>query len=285
MDPRTISCHVPSFVLILSGCLKAIQIAGSGDPFALILGSYLLTLVTISLEILVGTWLWSGDFRKSAKFVATSIFTCFFCFSMIRFAAGYENCGCFGIVKVSPLVSMVVSATALVCLWQCASRKTRKSNTERQMVWMFGATLTSVACIASAANRPVELPADGRIRFVGKSVVLHPDKWIGSPLPIQDYLLQSQPLSVGSWDLLIYHEHCKACQQEINRRSRLRSNQGHSFALVSLEPIHERPDYARNSWNWFQLDSRFDWFAEAPVIVTVVNGIVTQVESRQDLGY
>ncbi len=71
----------------------------------------------ICFELLMGTWLISGVFKRLAVRVATVCFAIFFCVQIYNVWSGAEGCGCFGAVDVPPMVTLLaVDLPALIVL-------------------------------------------------------------------------------------------------------------------------------------------------------------------------
>lgn len=82
----------------------------------------------------------------------------------------------------------------------------------------------------------------------------------------------------------MYHEHCEMCQQEIARMLKLKPKK-ESIAFVEVPPLNfsdiQRVNY--RSILWTSLDDQLKWFVESPVQIRIVEGIVTQVKTRDQL--
>jgi hypothetical protein len=68
--------------------------------------SYEFFLVQIPLELSLGLWLVSGLFRKAAWLVGTLAYLGFIGVTAYKMYTGEESCGCFGLTKVEPWITL-----------------------------------------------------------------------------------------------------------------------------------------------------------------------------------
>lgn len=100
-------------LLILAAILKTHQIANVFDAANIAVTENLLRGFLVALESFIGCWLLFG---KPSKFLFWLPF-CFFLGALFvgvaNFFRGAESCGCFGLVKTSPMQSIYVSLLAI----------------------------------------------------------------------------------------------------------------------------------------------------------------------------
>ena len=69
--------------------------------------SWLFFVIQIPLELGLGIWLTSRLFRKAAWLIVLLSFAGFICVTSHKVLIGAESCGCFGLVKVNPLITLI----------------------------------------------------------------------------------------------------------------------------------------------------------------------------------
>jgi hypothetical protein len=128
------------------------------------------------------------------------------------------------------------------------------------------------------AFRPADVAGDGLILGAGNLVVLEPEKWVGRRWPLLEYVDQRAELSVGRWQVVLYHHECPRCQAVLERLADVR---GH-LALVEVPPHGGPPANAPPGAHLARLSETREWFVETPLVLTLRDGIVEGVSSRFD---
>jgi hypothetical protein len=103
-------------------------------------------------------------------------------------------------------------------------------------------------------------------------IVLDPEAWIGSELPIADFIQPSVPLRGAQYLLVLYRENCAQCRQLIGELMRERANM--PVLLVGVPPRIGQPRPSPENWVWAGLDPSKNWFVETPTLLTISDGIV-----------
>ncbi|HLL90141.1 MAG TPA: hypothetical protein VK324_12640 [Tepidisphaeraceae bacterium] len=124
------------------------------------------------------------------------------------------------------------------------------------------------------------LPADGL-------VVLDPPAWLGRRFPLGPHTRQlsaRSDLATGEWDVLLYHWDCGACRATLAWLG----GRGDGPAVVAVQapplaPAGEDPAGLHARIVRGHLDEGREWFVAAPVLVSVRDGVVTAVRSRDEL--
>lgn len=97
-------------VLLLAAGLKGYQLATQWADDALWQSAQ------VAGEWVLGVWLISGVWPRLVRWVAMSCFAVFFVVSLTKCVQGDACCGCFGMVEVSPWVTAVFNALAVLLL-------------------------------------------------------------------------------------------------------------------------------------------------------------------------
>lgn len=99
-------------LLITAGAFKIWQslplVLGTSDGLPL-----LATLLLVTAELALGLWLVSGFKPGVARAAAILAFSVFACYSLIALVQGSVSCGCFGELKISPAVTLLVDLVAV----------------------------------------------------------------------------------------------------------------------------------------------------------------------------
>jgi hypothetical protein len=129
---------------------------------------------------------------------------------------------------------------------------------------------------------PARLSGDG-LTFADGTVVLEPDKWVGHPFALSNYIDVGSQIARGDWLVLLYRYDCEHCQRAVPRYAALTATpagvrQGWpSVALVEIPPYAPagqelvRPDMLVRAG---RLSADHDWFASTPVAVRLNEGQV-----------
>ena len=95
-----------------------------------------LAAITVQLEIIVGLFVLKDRLRGPSWMMAISLFTCFMLTSIWMSIAGWESCGCFGSVELSPFISLAINAAIVSLLFwsrcQYADTSSELRKAERQ---------------------------------------------------------------------------------------------------------------------------------------------------------
>lgn len=246
-----------------------------------------LTAVGVQVELATGLWLLSGWRSAAAIIAATGLFFVFAMFSLYRALAGYESCGCFGQLTVNPWWTFVLDAAVVACLIAVASNvsqsisalsRTRTGAFLASYVFMLAITLSP--CLwpeRSAAGKPGVSVNSGL-------VILEPEKWVGEPFPIGEFLSPRIDLEYGEWTVLIYHHGCPQCQAALSRYADLAESSAaignrRRVMLVESPPYASETPVATTAGVHVRLTDEQEWFVKTPVEIQVEDGQVATVST------
>jgi len=274
-------------ILLLAAGLKAHQLATQPvvDSGFLFLSSRAVLTVELECEIILGVWLLSGAFPRLAWLVTTCCFAAFSLITYSKAVRGEASCGCFGVVEVSPWITLVMDIMAVAALMMLRRNFWQSSSASRLRLRIVGACLAVVALGAPAAAAAMSFKAaridvSGEIIGAGKWVLLEPETWTGKKLPILRYLrlAESEKLSQGKWAVILYRHDCPNCREELSRlRDRLKGTEPPRMAFVELPPYGAgRAAFLPEGKNIVlgKLDESKSWFVETPAILSLDGGIV-----------
>ncbi len=237
----------------------------------------------------------------------------------VSFAKGILNeefCGCFGAAQVSPWAAAALSAGALCgMLWTWpqhpdtangnpdpanrnpdpTNRIERKTSPVAQWTALavLPLALGAVALFQIVLSGRAEITLDGEIVGSSRAVHLHPEKWVGRPLPLLPHIKIDVPLAEGDWLIGFIRTGCTTCEGFVKRYERLAAHwpSGHGFprlALIDVAPISST-DNDGNDSRWGiahgHLAPERHWDVAVPLELRLREGSVSSLTAGTDLGY
>ncbi|NNM85658.1 MAG: hypothetical protein HKL96_07880 [Phycisphaerales bacterium] len=271
-------------VTLLVGVL--LLTAGALSGYALIVSGLAVAsfveLLRVIAELILGLWLISGFEHRTTWWLATLTFLAFSGYSALRFFAGKATCGCFGLVHVPPLYTLVmdlVIVAGLVYVKPALNSATKASRARPILATLLTVALTSLGGWAIYYFRPATLHSSGKITGGHGVVHFEPAAWAGKSLPITPWLHAGKLLNHGHWLLVFYHHNCQVCIHAIaGVEKRLSPQQLRHLVLIELAPfgplpVHLLPKPVRH----LRLGQNRMWHcAITPLLVDVHDGVVQQ---------
>ncbi len=275
-------------ILLVSAVLKSYQLGVESTLEASLLTSRWFLAGVVEFEILLGLCLVYGVFVRSVWLTTITCFSVFACVSLYKGLFGYESCGCFGRVSVSPWCTLVLdvlvvgvflrhrpSAAALAASsssWSCARRVATVT-----LLWL----IVGVPAVMAMSGRWHSVRrAAGRGLGAHGTVAAEPAKWTGRRLPILDYVESGVDLGEGTWLVLFFRGGCSACQEAVAEYERLSgafSSNGDSPRIAFIELPPYGSDYVSNDCAagvYGRLSMSQDWEIGAPLGVLLARGDV-----------
>jgi len=115
----------------------------------------------------------------------------------------------------------------------------------------------------------------------GELVILEPGTWIGKRFPLLPEIDIGERLSDGEWTALLYHHDCPECLQTIDRCNQIAAAASGSEIGITVIEIAPYADAARLPVHPRILRGRLsndrEWFVPTPVVVSLADGVVTDV--------
>ncbi len=272
-------------VLLLAAGLKAHQLATQPVVGSGFLSSRAGLIVELECEIILGVWLLSGVFAKLAWLATTASFVAFSFVTYSKAVQGEASCGCFGVVTVSPWITLVMDILAVSALVSLR-RSFWQSLPAARMRLRFAAgclglvALGAPAAVAAMSFKAAIIDPAGQIIGTGKWILLEPETWTGKKLPILRYLHmdRAEELSKGNWAVILYRHDCPHCREELGKmRASLKGTEPPRMAFVELPPYGSgRAAFLPEGKNLFfgKLDESKSWLVETPVMLSLDGGIV-----------
>jgi hypothetical protein len=268
-------------VLLAAAVLKALQLA-DGSSRAIIASAHALVLVAvIQAELLLSIWLLVGGASQPRFRCAVA------CFSLFALVASYEalhampSCGCFGNIKVPPLITASFDISAVAALWLTRPQRTAAA---KSPISRHGLALGVVVAFFSVllwTGYALRVKAAMTANPNGDLVILQPTNWIGKQFPLFDSIGRADELRSGRWLVVLYHHDCESCQQAIPEY-RVVAEKADGInqvrvAFIAMPPFAapgEDPVPTSAAYLHLSLRPDHDWFATTPVVAALQDGQV-----------
>ncbi len=210
---------------------------------------------------------------------------------------GASSCGCFGAIKVSPWITLVMDVTflfGLLLLGRSEPRlaMTRDLPTSRVLIAGVWSLLSVVVAFGpSAPNANVNGGPDGGLVVAGSdgAPAMPADgyympqylEWIGQPFSDLDVALWAgnlpDDLDFGPQFLIFYRKDCEHCHELME----LHFSGALEFPTTAIA-VPERDGFPTENLQPFdcpecrlaELPAGIDWFFQTPVLVRLVDGVV-----------
>jgi len=285
---------VPLYFL-LGAALKIVSGSPTHLPPALIqwtgaIGLDLLYVFRVSIAgelVVVGVMLFIPRLSRFAGLLLLGLFIPVLVGDLVM---GSASCGCFGAVKVSPWITLVIDSALLVGLWWFGRRAESLRMTRMVPTWQVvvaglwtilsffvgfsvgGGLLASEGVADSAGATP--LPAEGFYMPVF-------EEWIGRPWAEIEmgawFVGEEEPVGSGTEYLIFYRKDCEHCHELMQAWF-----SGELPAPTLAVAVPERNGFPETGVQPFacpacrktELPSGVDWFLQTPVLVRLEDGKV-----------
>ena len=279
-------------ILLIAAALKAYPLATEPVANKDIFSYRWSLMLQVEFEIVFGLWLLSGAYRRLAWALAVACFTFFCGVTLYKALSGEASCGCFGKVQVDPWYTLILDTSAVAALLlfrpQAAPRQAApvdsapQGQQRRLAVALLLAVLVGIpAGIAMASYKPATILPDGKFFGTGSIVLLEPEKWVGQPLPIRDFITGVN-LDQGDWVVLLVDHDCPDCRRTMADYRRpaaqtLAADQGLHVAFIEVPPYGLPPETPGSLIARGTLTNEKEWFVTTPVVLLVRGGMVNAV--------
>ncbi|MEM6484577.1 MAG: MauE/DoxX family redox-associated membrane protein [Pseudomonadota bacterium] len=262
-----------AFLLVATAVLKSFSPVESAVLEAAYELPKWLTAFVVQIELAVATWLLSGRWQRTAKQATQLLFIAFAAFSFYRAVSGYESCGCFGLIRISPWATFALD---LIVLAMLAFWRPKQFEVSTRLEWLLaGYGVAAVACALPLLSPTQDVGLDLLAESSGL-VILEPEEWIGRPFPLKPHLRPKQALDHGKWIVVLYHRDCPKCQEAKPLYEQLPA--GQHVLLIEVPPYGPIVgSHARHA----RLADEREWFVQAPVEIQLLDGVV--VSASRDL--
>ena len=253
--------------------------------------SRIIQILIVDSEFILATWLISGIRPRASRLLAILFFAFFALVSLYKSARGDQTCNCFGNLSVNPRHMFLVDITILLLLLvhvpiQLHSSLVNGHSLRLGFVIVMVSLIGLPGTIAMTIYTPAGVNNEGKITSDADVVTFDPRLFIGKPFPLLQYIDCGHELSNGKWYILLYHQNCPRCSEEIKhilQLSRISDNRRSEsfFALVEIPPImnlHPVTDSAlgRSDCRQCSILGRRKWLIETPIIVILKDGTISR---------
>lgn len=265
-------------VLLTASALKCWQLATEPATGTGLLESRPILMVTVEFELFFGFLLLANIWAKPSWALALACFGLFTCVSVCKALSGHASCGCFGRVSVNPWYTGILDLAVVVSLLRSRPKESYFTTRRAIAVLVIWLLIGFPAAYAMARYTPTRLSDMEDILGKGKVVVLEPEKWIGKPFPLLDYIDIGAELREGEWGVLLYHHDCPQCREMMRDVPRITKETGvRQVCLLEMPPygdLHVALDHMTRTIRLGKLDNKRDWFAATPILMVLKGGRV-----------
>lgn len=279
-----------------------------------LLESHWFLIGVVQFELLLGFWLASGLWIRAAWCVGLATFSLFAVVAAEKGLMGERSCGCFGRVPTSPWlafsIDVAVAALALwgsrgqgKCLWvtrhvsavvgatSACFRPRGALVAPKRLSWLVLMWFPTALCFGAVAvlgGATGELPAIGQ--RLGGTIVVEPDRMIGRPFALANYIDLGDRLVRGRWLIILYRTACPDCQSVLARSRDIEAQtQGlGGVAYVSVpnyagaSEAYERAEVGQSTGLHGAMMKEHDWLLTVPLFIVVEHDRVLAVSSSLD---
>ena len=268
--------HLPAILmLLLAAALKSHQLATSPYLENLLFQSRPLSMLLIVYEVCLAFWLLSTWRPQIARLVAIATFALFSAMTLPRHLAGEDSCGCFGVIEIKPIYTILLDLAIIACLvmWNTAANEAK---------WLKRVSAAAAIVLSIGLVIPVfgfssqTLDDVGTILDQDQIIVVEPEKWQSKGFPLARYIDDGEYLLAGRWKVVLYHEDCPKCQELM----RISATYDGDPPIVFVEaPPYKSPHRSDTEYvRWLRLQDDYNWFVEAPDLIELDDGTVTSVD-------
>ena len=285
---RGVAPVLTGFLLIVAGLAKTHKtVMDLPDGSDGLLPSWLL-IALAQIEVVLGVWLVSGLYPRTAKSVAITCFAAFCGVSLYQVLSGEPSCGCFGRVSVNPRYVLLLDFFVVVVLWaspwEAPTGGATRSNRKRVVV--FGVAVAALGAIQGAVYLHAEgAGLQGGATKSGRPIVLRPETWVGQKLPVLDQLDIGRELTSGHRVVLLDHDNCPHCDEALARFGELaRTQKGLQFASVYVPSSEQAGPRTAGEvpYRTGYLEAGPEWLVRTPIHFRLKNGVVTATAQGAD---
>jgi len=242
-------------------------------------------LIQIPLELGLGIWLVCGLFRKAAWMLAVLAFGLFIVVTLQKALLGAESCGCFGMVKVNPWITLSAIDIPLflgLIIFRPRGLKLLPPPWPKAAHFFGVAIPTFIVFGIIMPYLILHKPPDKTDRYE----VVKPQEWIGSgeTWSMLKHVDIADSLRSNIAVVMFYSTGCEVCHDAIplyDQMSRdMTGNEGSiQFAFIEIPPYASEKDDivpADTPCLRGRLDSSKKWYMQTPLVVMIQEGVVVK---------
>lgn len=231
-------------------------------------------------EIWLAIWLLGTPRLLFASRVLRMLFVAMLAYSVIRLIQGSETCGCFGRVRVHPGWTMLLDVVCLVWLHCITPNRQSRPAQFARVKWQRVIPVIAVVSIPPLAWMAFVGTTVGNqslARRSGHAMVLDPDGWVGSQLPIEGYVETTnairESLRRGRALVVLVRHDCVKCQEMMHLFQTLSGQDNTRVILVEVPPVASSGSVVTDG----RLTADMEWFVPTPTAILLQDGVVLHV--------
>jgi hypothetical protein len=286
-------------LLLTAAVLKTHQLATEPVLGTGLLESRWFLAVVVEYELLLGFWLFSGLFQRTAWWILLATFAGFAVVAAAKAVSGEASCGCFGRVATPPWLVLVIDVCAILALCWCRVSPAGRDRVPSRSVflrgqvpsptrfgiakrfrahgWLVAAWFTTgmgLAFFAHPGARSEDLAHVGK--RIGDLIIVEPERMQGQPFELGKYIDSGDRLTRGSWLVVFYHSGCPKCETLMKNWAMLTSGiRGRAnTAFISVPPDLSATKPSMDDVLWGTLEGNTEWFVPTPLVVALRNNQV-----------
>lgn len=251
-------------ILLIAAFLKAFELAYAASGSVILNPTFWLT----ECELLIALFFISGQKHRLAWRFAVILLVGFAIFNISKVIRGDEFCGCFGIWKPSPWVTLAIDL-GMISLISCFPPTASSLGTERVTRSMLACSLALCLCLGVTAN--LRMVSDDGIYDV--KIEAQP----GQFLELIQYTDIESDLTKGEWSIVLYRERCPHCQDlPTQLEAFYDQNPNARVAVVKVAPAEKNIEWGSpNKFVTFgNLSQDRYWIVETPLIFKTIDGVL-----------
>lgn len=276
---RNLSLRLIGLLLLTAALLKWHQAMFFPLATNLVFESRIATVALIEIEIILGVALVIGNWVKPVWYVGLALVSAFTVVTIRKAIAGDASCSCFGVLSVSPYITLIIDLFSIVVL--CLSRNLFVGGNNSLPRIAFPVVVVLCVIILGAvpvtvySQRIETVDGENAVTVSDGLVTVAFDQLLGKAFPFENFLSGPTDWKNGNTVLLFFRNNCPKCDRELER---LLSNGSHRPKyLVEIPPALAVERKSNERFKWLKLSSDFTWLIDAPVSVHLRNGQVVEV--------
>ena len=295
---NTIVMWITGIILLVATVLKIHQLLTEPIISKGFWESWEFFLIQIPLEMGLGIWLVSGLFKKAGWLLGLIAFGGFIGVTLYKGLTGAESCGCFGMVKVNPWITLsAIDIPIFICLAIFRPKGEKLFPPPwPKLVHFFAIAIPTFILLPTIeyiliTNKPplktdkyevVDTNEWIRPKPISKEPNLPARQITQNLWPMLEYIDIKQQLQTGLWVVLLYHYDCSDCAQAIPKYEEMHKSLKGNENAINFAFI-EMPPYGNENQQLIKPDSEIirgrlsdakKWFLQTPVVVVLNDGTV-----------
>jgi len=284
LSANNIVLKILGLLLLTGAALKGHELLTTPMANADIWTNRYFMIFVVEFELALGIWLLSGLFKRAAWLVTLGCFALFCGVTLYKGLSGAASCGCFGNVHVNPWITLFaidLPAVMLLAVFRPKLENRRILHIPHWLeplprlsvfafVFCFGLSAIAVSSPVLILNEPAAVTSTYE--------VFDPEPWLGSRLPILEYIDVNSPIGKGRWLLLLYNPECYDCQEAIRKfellGSALRGNGQMNIGCINLK---NDSGISFNIKNCLSVKTSKRIFAQTPLFLLIKDGVLVKI--------